>query len=106
MRPNYCRAAGLQPRTGKQLTVGTHRADARVLIKVSDSGNGIAAEDLEHIFEPFFSTKGFGVGLGLPLANGTVGQHGGEIEISSAKGQGTTVSVWLPIAHETDVSAA
>jgi len=69
-----------------------------VVIKVSDSGNGIAPQLLSRVFEPFFTTKdsGKGSGLGLSMVHGFSQQSGGTVTINSAMGKGTTVSVYLP----------
>ncbi|MBI1293976.1 PAS domain-containing protein [bacterium] len=69
-------------------------------LTVADSGSGILPEHLPHIFEPFFTTKspGQGSGLGLPQVHGIVKQHGGEIEVHSREGQGTTFTIFLPAA--------
>jgi two-component system, cell cycle sensor histidine kinase and response regulator CckA len=69
-----------------------------VLLSVSDTGHGIAAEDLPYVFEPFFTTKAAGVGTGLGLATcyGIVQQHGGQIVVSSPPGRGATFDVYLP----------
>ncbi len=69
-----------------------------VVLKVTDDGEGIPTENLPRIFEPFFTTKdeGKGVGLGLAVVYGIVQGHGGEIEVSSQPGQGTTFTVSLP----------
>jgi CheY-like chemotaxis protein len=66
-------------------------------IDVSDTGTGIAPQDLPHLFEPFFTTKGVGAGSGLGLAQvwGIVKQHDGEIDITSEVGKGTTFSLYL-----------
>ncbi len=70
-----------------------------VVVSVADTGRGIAPEDLERIFEPFFSTKGdHGNGLGLPAVRSVMDQHGGRIEVDSAVGQGTTVRLRFPEA--------
>ncbi|MCB2185145.1 MAG: HAMP domain-containing histidine kinase [Deltaproteobacteria bacterium] len=69
-------------------------------IDVSDSGGGIKPEDLEHIFDPFYTTKevGQGTGLGLSVSYGLVKKHGGYIEVQSHTGQGSTFTVYLPVA--------
>lgn len=69
-----------------------------VVIEVIDEGVGIATEDLDHVVEPFFSTKSDsrGRGLGLSTVDGIVHQHGGRLEIESRQGAGTTVRVLLP----------
>lgn len=65
-----------------------------------DRGGGIPAEVRERIFEPLFSTKGFGVGLGLPVVKRIMEQHRGGIEVDTEEGRGTTVRLWLdPEAH-------
>jgi signal transduction histidine kinase len=69
---------------------------AGVRVCFEDSGPGIPEEALPHIFEPLFSTKKEGLGLGLFICHTIVGEHGGCIEVDSQPGQGTTFSVWLP----------
>ena len=69
----------------------------RVEICVSDNGPGIAEEQLGKIFEPLFSTKGFGVGLGLSIVEQIMSQHGGGVEIDSTEGEGTNVCLYLPL---------
>ena len=76
----------------------------RLFIKVSDTGRGIASEHTRQIFEPFFTTKGstdgkdaHGLGLGLTVSKTIVREHGGDIEVSSKPGVGTTFVVWLPV---------
>jgi signal transduction histidine kinase len=65
-------------------------------LTIADSGTGIAPDILPRIFEPLFSTKPFGTGLGLPTVKQIVEHHGGEIAIDSAPGQGTRVVIRLP----------
>jgi signal transduction histidine kinase len=74
-------------------------ADA-VCVTVSDSGSGIAADVRRRIFDPLFSTKTQGSGLGLPIAQRIVAAHGGELRLDSQRGQGTAVVVTLPLAPQ------
>ena len=70
-----------------------------VEIRVEDTGCGIAPEDLPHIFEPFFSSKGNrGTGLGLAVTWGIIESHEGTIDVQSEPGQGTRFTVRLPLA--------
>jgi len=70
----------------------------RLQIEVSDTGSGIAEEDLERVFDPFFTTKDpdKGTGLGLMICHRIVTDHGGTIEVMSRQGAGSTFTVWLP----------
>jgi signal transduction histidine kinase len=65
-------------------------------IAVEDTGPGIAEDLRNKIFEPFFSTKEEGIGLGLPIAQRIVEEHGGEIRVESKVGGGTTFTISLP----------
>lgn len=69
-------------------------------ISVSDNGGGIDPEDMEKVFEPYYSTKKLGVGLGLAVTKRFVEEHGGNISIESAVGKGTTIKIGMP-DHET-----
>jgi two-component system sensor histidine kinase HydH len=85
--------------SGKELQVSVHRAinAGMLVIDVQDSGIGIPQEDLDQILDPYFTTKPDGTGLGLALAYKIIDEHKGSIRFSSSVGQGTTVSVSLPI---------
>ncbi|HWB74387.1 MAG TPA: ATP-binding protein [Nannocystaceae bacterium] len=74
---------------------------------VEDDGDGIPRDQLARVFEPFFTTKpaGLGTGLGLSICQGIVDSHGGSIAIASEEGRGTKVTVRLPLAEDTSVSA-
>jgi len=78
------------------LDTGPERLPA-ALFSVADNGIGMAESDRQNIFDPFFSTKDGGTGLGLPLGLGMVENHGGAMEVDSGPGQGTRVTVRLPL---------
>jgi signal transduction histidine kinase len=82
---------------GGELKVSTLTQDNSVCIKIVDTGVGIPAEDLEHIFQPFFTRKTRGTGLGLANVKRIFEEHGGNVEIESTIGKGTEVSLWLPL---------
>jgi signal transduction histidine kinase len=67
-----------------------------VEITVADTGVGISAENLAQVFEPYFTTKEVGIGLGLALTKQILDQHGAHIELSSEPGKGTMVRLELP----------
>ncbi|MGE5280480.1 MAG: sensor histidine kinase, partial [Deltaproteobacteria bacterium] len=77
--------------------VAAGRENNMLRVAVRDSGRGIAAHNLERIFEPFFSDKARGTGLGLTVSRQIAVFHGGEIRVASREGAGTTVTVSLPI---------
>jgi two-component system NtrC family sensor kinase len=91
------------PRGGNLWLRSILRAEAnQVQLQVKDDGVGIRPEVLAHLFEPFFTTKerGRGVGLGLAISRSIVEQHGGQIEVASELGNGTTFTVRLPLNGE------
>jgi len=77
-------------------------------LQVEDNGTGIAQEDIDHIFEPFYSTKeaGKGTGLGLAMSYGAVESHGGIIDVQSTLGVGTIFMVGIPILNEVTATEA
>ena len=82
-----------------ELNISTSRNGSNIEIRISDNGIGISKENLDKIFNPFFSTKGYGKGTGLGLAftKRVVSEHEGEIEVLSNEGKGTTFKILLPI---------
>ena len=89
-------------REGGRLTLGARvepgaESNDSVVLEVSDEGVGIPAEELDAIFQPFRSTFSKGTGLGLAIVHRIVSDYGGEIQVSSTPGSGTTVSVRLPV---------
>jgi two-component system sensor histidine kinase HydH len=85
---------------GGAITVKTRRADATVEIAVIDRGSGIAPKDLESIFNPFYTTKSEGVGLGLAIVSKIVDEHGGQIAVESAPAEGSVFRVYLPLGGQ------
>lgn len=86
-----------------EISIRTRNTDGTtVRIEITDNGSGIAPEDVPHIFEPFFTTKqdASGIGLGLSIVHGIVQNHKGRIEVDSAVGRGTTISMILPLKTE------
>jgi signal transduction histidine kinase len=78
------------------LSVETGQNTEEVWVSVADTGGGIAPDQVNLIFEPFYTTKKKGTGLGLMIVQRIVRQHGGHIELESRVGQGTTFRIWLP----------
>lgn len=84
---------------GGELTIQTGEGADGVWLSVADTGGGIPQEQINRIFEPFYTTKKSGTGLGLMIVQRIVRAHGGRIELESRAGHGTTFRVWLPL-HE------
>ncbi len=76
------------------------REDACSFISVKDTGKGIEPEDIERIFEPYYSTKKLGIGLGLAVTRRFIEEHGGNILIESGIDKGTTMKIEVPVLHE------
>jgi len=84
---------------GGTLTLQTGEGAEGVWVSVADTGGGIPQEQINRIFEPFYTTKKKGTGLGLMIVQRIVRAHGGHIELESQVGRGTTFRIWLPL-HE------
>jgi signal transduction histidine kinase len=85
--------------TGGTITLQTGEGGDGVWVSVADTGNGIPQEQISRIFDPFYTTKKEGTGLGLMIVQRIVRAHGGRIELESLVGRGTTFRIWLPL-HE------
>jgi len=85
---------------GGHLTLrGQNSEDGQwIHISIQDSGIGISSENINKLFDPFFSTKEGGIGLGLSITHRIIDQHHGKIEVESAPGKGTLFTIWLPIS--------
>jgi len=84
---------------GGTLTLQTGEGTDGVWVSIADTGGGIPQEQINRIFEPFYTTKKKGTGLGLMIVQRIVRAHGGRIELESQVGRGTTFRIWLPL-HE------
>jgi signal transduction histidine kinase len=90
---------GTASHSRRLVQTGHLRRNCCAVIRVSDTGTGIAPQNMARLCEPFFSTKGVnGTGLGLSMVHGFVKQSGGDLLITSEPGKGTCVEVWLPQA--------
>ncbi len=96
---NLMKNASQAMTTGGTLTLQTGENSDAVWMSVTDTGGGIPQEQLNRIFEPFYTTKKKGSGLGLMIVQRIVRAHNGRIELESNVGKGTTFRIWLPL-HE------
>ena len=87
---------------GGHLEVVSRAAPPYLTIRIVDTGDGIPPEHAQKVWDPFFTTKERGMGLGLAIVRGVVERHGGQIAIASAPGRGTTVEVSLPLSAGTE----
>jgi two-component system, NtrC family, sensor histidine kinase PilS len=93
---NLClNAVEAMPESG-ELRVQAGVSGGRLEVRVSDTGEGIAPDDLAHVFEPFFSTKSGGSGLGLALVHRIAQEHGGDVDVTSAPGLGSVFTLRVP----------
>jgi signal transduction histidine kinase len=80
-----------------EVAVTVEQSDGEARLRVRDYGEGMSAEVLSRLGEPFFTTKERGSGLGLGISRRVVDEHGGRLEVESQPGQGTSVTVRLPV---------
>ena len=88
------------------LSISSERIDQSLRLQITDAGPGIDEEKATKIFEPFYTTKAGGLGLGMPYARKIIEQHGGTISLNSRPGEGTTISVVLPAARKESAHAS
>ncbi|MDR4497719.1 MAG: response regulator [Candidatus Scalindua sp.] len=87
---------------GGRLTLRTCKKDDRVIMSISDTGEGMGEDVLKNIFDPFFTTKSpKGTGLGMSVSYGIIKRHGGKIEVISRIGKGSTITIRLPVSNNT-----
>ena len=82
------------------LRIRTDLDDTDVIVSFSDTGGGMSAENLSRVFEPYFTTKPAGTGLGLLIVRRIVREHGGELSIESNQGKGLTLAIRLPYVEK------
>ena len=83
--------------TAEAIVVRTRVRGSMAVVEIQDAGTGITADDMPHIFDPYFTTRRAGTGLGLPIAKNIVEELGGTITVSSRPGDGTAIRIELPI---------
>jgi two-component system NtrC family sensor kinase len=88
--------------SGGKIHISTQLNDDQIVLKIADNGMGIAEANLSRIFDPFYTTKpvGQGTGLGLSICYGIIKKLGGDIQVQSTKGKGTTFSIMLPVSRD------
>jgi signal transduction histidine kinase len=96
MCPCISPTAGNAQHKGGTITLAAQGTATQVEIHVCDTGNGVPAAHVGHIFEPLYTTKPEGTGLGLYIAHEIVAAHGGRLTVQSVEGQGTTFAITLP----------
>ena len=90
---------------GGTVSLGTlHPEAGRVALTIRDTGRGMTPEVLAQVFNPYFTTRATGTGLGLSIVSRIVEDHGGEIKMTSTPGEGTVVTLWLPLAGDAPVA--
>jgi len=96
--------AGQAVPEGGEVILGADLQDGKktpqVEISITDNGGGISPEEMENVFQPFFSTKATGTGLGLTIAQRAISGHDGEIRVDNRPGEGVTFTMVLPLKGE------
>ena len=87
---------------GGLLSISVEQTDETLRLEIADTGSGIGEEQATKIFEPFYTTKEQGLGLGMPYSKKIIDQHGGTISLSSQLGKGTTITIVIPRKEDDD----
>ncbi len=95
---NLLRNASQAAGSGGRVLISSGQSGGRYLVSIKDNGPGIAKNERERIFEPFYTTNSSGTGLGLAIVSRIVNEHGGEIDVESEPGRGSVFLVSLPLA--------
>lgn len=83
--------------SGGELIIRAGMHNEKVTVIITDTGIGVSRENLPKLFDPFFSTKSTGLGLGLAMTSRVIEEHGGKVDFQSAEGRGSTVTIYLPV---------
>jgi len=97
---NFINNAAQAMQGGGVITLGAAQKEGQIQLTFTDQGKGIAPEDISKIFQPYFTTKDVGIGLGLAITERIIKEHGGAIHVDSTLEKGTTFTVLLPLQHE------
>jgi len=97
---NFINNAAQAMQGGGVITLGAAQKEEHMQLTFTDQGKGIAPEDISKIFQPYFTTKDVGIGLGLAITERVIKEHGGTIHVDSTLEKGTTFTVLLPLQHE------
>jgi signal transduction histidine kinase len=85
---------------GGAVQIQAEMVSDRALVHIRDNGTGIPEEQIQKLFDPFFTTRSKGTGLGLTIVNRIIQEHNGRIRVTSVPGEGSTFTVELPICRE------
>ena len=89
-----------ESKEGARVVLRTWRTGEAICVRVSDDGPGLGPEQRKRMFDPFYSTRPHGVGLGLSIVHGVVREHAGEISVESTPGRGTAITLELPASRD------
>ena len=99
---NFISNAAQAMTNGGTITLGACQLSGRMALSFADQGCGISPDDVGKIFQPYFTTKDVGIGLGLAITERIIKEHGGEIQVESSQGHGTVFTVLLPLQPTTE----